>query len=113
MSYSTKSTCRGEQITQLHKQRELDLFLTRQQSIERTVPLLELTHLNADPRHSTGLALSVFAPSSDESLAAAVTDKVALQPLPQRMLTARCCQPVGHQDQSAIAEGAGITAITR
>src|SRR5215468_933021 len=86
-----------KQIAQVHKQLELNLLLTCQQLINRAVPLLELTHLDTDPRHSTGLALSVFAPSRDESPAAAVTDKVALQPLRQRMLTARCYQPIGHQ----------------
>ena len=100
-----------EQIAQPHKQRLLDLRLARQQLVERAIPLLELAHLDAHPRRPTGLAFRVLAPGGDEAPAAAVADKIALQPPRQGMLAARRRQPIGHQHQGPIAQPHCLAAI--
>src|ERR1700746_2517135 len=64
----------------------LDLRLAGEQLVERTIPLLQLMRLDAHPRRQAGLAFGVVTPCRDETAAAAIADKIVLQPLRQCML---------------------------
>ncbi len=92
-----------EQVTQREKQRVLGLVLAGVQLVERAIPLLQLPRLNAHPRRPAGIALGVVAPAGDEAPADPIADKIALQPPRQRMLAARCGEPIGDQHQRPIA----------
>ena len=70
-----------EQIPQPKKQRQFDLVFDFEQMVERAIPLLELLRLDAHARGAAGLAFHVISPGRDEAPAAAITDKITLQPL--------------------------------
>jgi len=100
-----------KQVAQPHKQRVLDLRLAREQLVERAIPLLQLSRRHAHARCPAGLAFRVVAPCRDEAPTATITDKIALQPLRQRMLAGRRRQPIGHQHKSPITQPHRLAAI--
>ena len=89
----------------------LDLRLAGEQLVERAIPLLQLVRLDAHPRCPAGLAFDVVAPCRDETAAAAIADKIVLQPLRQRMLAPWRRQSIGDQHQRPIAQPHRLAAI--
>jgi hypothetical protein len=89
----------------------LDLRLACEQLVERAIPLLQLPRFDAHTWCSAGLALGVVAPCGNEAPAAAVADKVILQPPRQCMLAAGGRQPIGNERQRPIAQAHRRAAI--
>jgi hypothetical protein len=98
-------------IAQPHEQRALDLRLAGEQLVERAIPLLQLPRSDPHPRRQAGLAFGVVAPCRDETAAAAVADKIVLQPLRQRMFASWRRQSIGDQHQRTIAQPHRVAAI--
>src|SRR6266478_5958307 len=85
-----------EQIAQPAKEFHLDTVFARHQLVQRAIPLL-------DPVQVYPYA-TLLLPGSQNPLAITSTDKIALQPLRQRMLAARTAETIGHQHQHSIRQ---------
>src|SRR5271157_4119622 len=85
-----------EQIAQPSKEFHLDTFFVRQQLVERAIPLLEPVQVYP--------YATLLLPASQNPLSITSTDKIALQPLRQRVLAARTTESIGHQHQYSIRQ---------
>src|SRR6516165_11618836 len=88
----------------MQKQRVLDLRLAGEQSIERTIPMLQLPRFDAHPRRAAGLAFRLLTPCRDEAPPTPIADKIIIEPLRQCMLAPWRRQSIGDEHQRPIAQ---------
>ena len=93
-----------KQIAQPEEQLLFDRRLVRGQSVEGTIPAVELGVLDAHSRAPAPAALLVVAPGRQPAAAAAVTDELGFQPARQPVLARGRAQAVGDQHQGAIGQ---------
>src|SRR5262249_15622554 len=85
-----------EQVAQPSKEFDLNTVFARQQLVQRAIPFLKPVQVYPYP--------TLLLPGSQNPLAITSTDKIALQPLRQRVLAAGTAETTGHQHQYSIGQ---------